>query len=144
MSRGLLRVHYGVDYVNDDGSPADYAVLEYADGRIEELDEWLEDLEYDTFLSSVRYCYPYTFDARNAEVSFDASGGMMDTEENVIRMYHTDARRACWKSKRTPPIVSWNSVAVTMKPWAICARCSRRTASRTCTSGWMRHHRVTR
>jgi hypothetical protein len=94
LARGLERVHYGVDYVNDDGSPADYAVLEYADGRIEELDAWLEELEYDTFLSSVRYCYPYTFHVRTAEVSFDASGGMMDTEENVIRMYHTETRRA--------------------------------------------------
>ncbi len=94
LERGIVRVHYGVDYVNDDGSPAEYAVLEYQDGQTEEQDAWLKELEYDTFLLSVRYCYPYTFDVRTAEVSFDASGGMMDIEENVIRMYHTETRRA--------------------------------------------------
>jgi hypothetical protein len=93
LKRGIVRVHYGVDYVNDDGAPADYAVLEYIDGRIEELDAWLEDLDGETFSWGVRYCYPYTFDARTAQVSFDASGGQIDTEENVIRMFHTPARR---------------------------------------------------
>lgn len=94
LAKGVVRVHYGVDYVNDDGSPADYAVLEYSDGRTEELDMWLEDLDDDTFALSVRYCHPYTFDARSAEVMFDSSGGMIDTEENVIRAYHTTERRA--------------------------------------------------
>jgi hypothetical protein len=86
-------VHYGVDYVHDDGAPADYAVLECTDGRVEELDAWLEDLDDEIFLFGVRYCSPYTFDTRTAQISFDASGGQIDTEENVIRMYHTPARR---------------------------------------------------
>jgi hypothetical protein len=92
LERGIVRVHYGMDYVNDDGAPAEYAVLEYADGRVEEQDAWLEDLEYDTFLWSLRYCQPYTFDTKAARVSFDDAGGQIDTEENVIRMYHTPER----------------------------------------------------
>jgi hypothetical protein len=92
LNKGIARVHYGIDYVNDDGDAADYAVLEYTDGRIEELDEWLEDLDYDTFGMSVHYCQPYTFDTKTAKVSFDLEGGEICTEENVVRMYHTTAR----------------------------------------------------
>jgi hypothetical protein len=92
LGKGIARVHFGIDYVNDDGDPADYAVLEYSDGRIEEIDEWLEDLDDDTFGLGLHYCQPYTFDARTATVSFDLEGGEIDTEENVIRMYHSTAR----------------------------------------------------
>jgi hypothetical protein len=92
LGKGIARVHYGIDYVNDDGDAADYAVLEYTDGRIEELDEWLEDLDYDTFGLSVHYCLPYTFDAKEATVMFDLEGGEVITEENVIRMYHSTNR----------------------------------------------------
>ncbi len=93
LSGGIARVHYGMDYVNDDGDVADYAVLEYTDGRIEEQDEWLEALDYETFGFGVGYCNPYTFDARTAKVMFDLEGGSMDTEESVIRMYHSPERR---------------------------------------------------
>jgi hypothetical protein len=92
LSKGIFRVHYGIDYVNDDGDAADYAVLEYTDGRIEELDEWLEDLDYQTFGFGMCYCQPYTFDTKEAKVDFDIQGGTIDTEENVIRMYHSKAR----------------------------------------------------
>jgi hypothetical protein len=92
LSKGITRVHYGVDYVNDDGDAAEYAVLEYTDGRVEELDEWLEDLDYQTFGFGMRYCQPYTFDVSEAKVNFDVQGGTIDTEENVIRMYHSKAR----------------------------------------------------
>jgi hypothetical protein len=94
LEQGIVRVHYGVDYVNDDGDAADYAVLEYKDGRIEELNQWLEALDYEVFLWGVTYCRPYTFDAHTAQVSFDESGGLIDTEENVIRVYHSEARRS--------------------------------------------------
>jgi hypothetical protein len=93
LAQGIARVHYGVDYVNDDGDAADYAVLEYTDGRIEEQDEWLEALDYETFGFGMTYCLPYTFDAREATVLFDLEGGSMDAEESVIRMYHTPERR---------------------------------------------------
>jgi hypothetical protein len=92
LKKGISRVHYGVDYVNDDGDAAEYAVLEYTDGRIEELDEWLEDLDYQTFGFGMRYCLPYTFDVSEAKVNFDVQGGTIDTEENVIRMYHSKGR----------------------------------------------------
>jgi hypothetical protein len=93
LSEGIARVHFGVDYVNDDGDAADYAVLEYSDGRIEEQDEWLEALDYETFGFGMTYCLPYTFDAREAKVIFDLEGGSLDAEESVIRMYHTTKRR---------------------------------------------------
>lgn len=93
LSQGIARVHYGIDYVNDDGDAADYAVLEYTDGRIEEIDEWLEALDYDTFGFGMTYCLPYTFDARDAKVIFDLEGGSVDAEEIVIRMYHSTERR---------------------------------------------------
>jgi hypothetical protein len=93
LAQGIARVHYGVDYVNDDGDAADYAVLEYTDGRVEEQDEWLEALDYETFGFGMTYCLPYTFDAREAKVIFDLEGGSMDAEESVIRMYHTIERR---------------------------------------------------
>jgi hypothetical protein len=92
LGKGISRVHYGVDYVNDDGDAADYAVLEYTDGRVEELDEWLEALDYETFGFGMRYCQPYTFDTKEAKVDFDLQGGTIDTEESVIRMYHSKAR----------------------------------------------------
>jgi hypothetical protein len=92
LAQGIARVHYGVDYVNDDGDAADYAVLEYTDGRIEEQDEWLEALDYQTFGFGMRYCLPYTFDISEAKVDFDVQGGTIDTVENVIRMYHSKAR----------------------------------------------------
>jgi hypothetical protein len=93
LDEGIARVHYGVDYVNDDGDAADYAVLEYTDGRVEEQDEWLEALDYNTFGFGMTYCLPYTFDAREAKVIFDLEGGSVDAEESVIRMYHTFERR---------------------------------------------------
>jgi hypothetical protein len=93
LAQGIARVHYGVDYVNDDGDAADYAVLEYTDGRVEEQDEWLEALDYETFGFGVGYCNPYTFDAQETKVIFDLEGGSMDAEESVIRMYHTIERR---------------------------------------------------
>jgi hypothetical protein len=93
LAQGIARVHYGVDFVNDDGDAADYAVLEYTDGRVEEQDEWLEALDYETFGFGMTYCLPYTFDAREAKVIFDLEGGSMDAEESVIRMYHTIERR---------------------------------------------------
>jgi hypothetical protein len=93
LAQGIAKVHYGVDYVNDDGDAADYAVLEYTDGRIEEIDEWLTALDYNTFGFGMTYCLPYTFDARTAKVIFDLEGGSMDAEESVIRMYHTTERR---------------------------------------------------
>jgi hypothetical protein len=93
LDDGIRRVHFGVDYVNDDGDPADYAVLEYADGRVEERDAWLDALDYDVFYTGLRYCQPYTFDAESATLSFDDAGGTIDTEENVIRMYHSPERR---------------------------------------------------
>jgi hypothetical protein len=92
LNKGIARVHYGIDYVNDDGDAAEYAVLEYTDGRVEELDEWLEDLDYQTFGFGMRYCLPYTFDVTEAKVNFDVQGGTIDTVENVIRMYHSKAR----------------------------------------------------
>jgi hypothetical protein len=93
LNQGIKRVHYGVDYVNDDGEGAQYAVLEYEDGRIEELDEWFAALDEDLFAWGVRYCQPYTFEVRTASVLFDEQGGSVDTEENTIRMYHSPARR---------------------------------------------------
>ena len=90
--RGIRRVHFGVDYVNDDGNPADYAVLEFTDGRVEEQDAWLEELDYEVFYFGLRYCQPYTFDAEAVELTFDDDGGSVDTEENVIRMYHSPER----------------------------------------------------
>lgn len=91
-ARGVRRVHYGVDYVNDDGDVGDYAVYEYEDGRVVELDAWPEELGYDVFLS-VEYCQPYTFEVDASSVLLDRAGGQVDVEENVIRNYHTDARR---------------------------------------------------
>jgi hypothetical protein len=93
LSQGIRRVHYGVDYVNDDGEEAQYAVLEYADGRIEELDEWFAALDEDLFAWGVRFCEPYTFEVSTASVIFDEQGGSVDTEGNTIRMYHSPARR---------------------------------------------------
>ncbi len=98
LERGIARVHYGVDYFNDDGAPAEYAVLAYNDGRVEELDEWLEDLDYDVFQFQMRYCQPYTFDTQKAQVFFDDNGGSINTEENVIRMYHSVNRREMLES----------------------------------------------
>jgi hypothetical protein len=93
LAGGIAKVHYGVDFVNDDGDAADYAVLEYTDGRVEEQDEWLEALDYETFGFGMTYCLPYTFDTEEAKVLFDLEGGSMDAEESVIRMYHTTERR---------------------------------------------------
>ena len=58
QAQGVRRLHYGVDYVNDDGEPADYAVYEYEDGRVVELEHWPEELSEDVFLWAVRYCSP--------------------------------------------------------------------------------------
>ncbi len=94
LAREILKVHFGIDFVNDDGDLADYAVLEYSDGRVEELDHWLEDLPYETFLWHTRECQPYTFDTKSATIDVDKDGGMIDgAEEMVIRAYHTQARR---------------------------------------------------
>jgi hypothetical protein len=94
LEQGILKVHYGMDYVNDDGDAAEYAVLEYKDGRIEELDHWLEALDYDTFIFSLRYCNPYSFDTTLGKVFFDKDGGMIDGEhEGIIRAYHSQTRR---------------------------------------------------
>jgi hypothetical protein len=93
LEKGIVRVHYAMDFVNDDGDAAEYAVLEYEDGGIEELDGWFEDLDQDVFLWGLKECLPYTFDARAVRISVDQEGGSVDTEDNAIRMYHTDARR---------------------------------------------------
>ncbi|MCC7055746.1 MAG: hypothetical protein IT355_20930 [Gemmatimonadaceae bacterium] len=91
---GIRRVHFGVDYVNDAGEPADYAVIEFTDGRVVEQETWLEELPYDVFFSGLRYCQPYTFDTGAVELTFDESGGTVDTEANVIRVYHSAERQA--------------------------------------------------
>jgi hypothetical protein len=93
LEKGIVRVHYAMDFVNDDGDAAEYAVLEYEDGQIEELDGWFEDLDQDVFLWGLKECLPYTFDARAVKISVDHEGGSVDTEDNAIRMYHTDQRR---------------------------------------------------
>jgi hypothetical protein len=93
LEKGIIRVHYAMDFVNDDGDAAEYAVLEYENGRIEELDGWFEDLDQDVFLWGLKECLPYTFDARAVKILVDQAGGSVDTEDNAIRMYHTDARR---------------------------------------------------
>lgn len=93
QAQGVRRLHYGVDYVNDDGEPADYAVYEYEDGRVVELEHWPEELSEDVFLWAVRYCQPYTFEVATAALTLDRQGGQVATEENVLRNYHTDARR---------------------------------------------------
>ena len=92
-ARGVVRLHYGVDYVNDDGDQADYAVYEYADGRSIEQGNWPSELQYDVFLYGVRYCQPYTFEVATATLHLDAQGGQVNTEENVLRNYHTPQRR---------------------------------------------------
>jgi hypothetical protein len=93
LEKGIVCVHYAMDFVNDDGDAAEYAVLEYEDGRIEELDGWFEDLDQEVFLWGLKECLPYTFDARAVKISVDHEGGSVDTQDNAIRMYHTDARR---------------------------------------------------
>ncbi|MFC4637764.1 hypothetical protein [Deinococcus hohokamensis] len=93
QARGVCRLHYGVDYVNDDGDAAEYAVYEYADGRSIEQGAWPGELEYNVFVYGVRYCQPYTFDVSSATLLHDTQGGQIDTEENVIRAYHTPGRR---------------------------------------------------
>ncbi|MFB9993324.1 hypothetical protein ACFFLM_15225 [Deinococcus oregonensis] len=92
-TRGVARLHYGVDYVNDDGDQADYAVYEYADGRSIEQGNWPPELEYDVFLYGVQYCQPYTFEVATATLHLDTQGGQVNTEENVLRNYHTPQRR---------------------------------------------------
>ncbi len=96
--RGIVRVHYGLDYVNDDGEPADYAILEYADGRAEEQDAWFEELDINTFAMELRYCQPYTFEMSDAKIKIDLQGGMMEmhSDEQVMRAYHANTERQQW------------------------------------------------
>jgi hypothetical protein len=93
---GVLRVHYGLDFNNDEADLAEYAVVEYADGRIEEQNEWYALLDHEI----LGWNFPfgsgaYTFDATTARVLEDAQGGMVRLVSRMsrLRAYHTPERR---------------------------------------------------
>jgi hypothetical protein len=91
---GLRRIHFGVDFVNDDGAPSDYAVYEYTDGRVVEQADWPDELDYGVFGFGMSYCQPYTFDIETASVRHDTQGGQLDLPADyaLTRSYHSAAR----------------------------------------------------
>jgi hypothetical protein len=91
---GIVRVHYGLDFNNDEPDLGEYAVVEYADGRTEELEAWHPLLDQDVLM----WNFPlgsgaYTLDATTARVLEDAQGGLIDVDEAVARAYHTPEQR---------------------------------------------------
>jgi hypothetical protein len=91
---GIARVHFGLDYNNDEPDLSDYGVIEYADGRTEEIGEWYAALDEDVFWAFPTGTGTYTFDAASAQVSEDQQGGVIDVYEGVSRAFHSRARRS--------------------------------------------------
>jgi hypothetical protein len=91
---GVERVHYGLDFYNDEADLSDYAVIEYADGRIEERNQWYEVLDYKV-LWSFGYTGAYTFDVDTERVFKDDQGGVISMVSRLLRSnaYHTPKRR---------------------------------------------------
>ena len=91
---GIARVHFGLDYNNDESALSEYAVLEYDDGRVEEIDQWYAPLDEAVFWDFPTGTGTYTFDALTARVLEDERGGVIDIYEGVSQAYHSPARRA--------------------------------------------------
>jgi hypothetical protein len=90
---GVSRVHFGLDFNNDEPDLSDYAVVEYADGRTEELTEWHPSLDQEMLWGFPAGTGTYTFDASTARVLEDEHGGVIDVDEGVSRAYHSGERR---------------------------------------------------
>ncbi|MFC4452629.1 hypothetical protein [Deinococcus sonorensis] len=91
--QGIRRIHYGLDFIDDDSRPSDYAVTEYLDGRVEEQDRYPELLSPDVFVWGVKYCQPYTFDVASALLQLDEAGGSVEVRPGMTCMYHSQKRR---------------------------------------------------
>jgi hypothetical protein len=97
---GIVRVHFGLDFNNDEPDIGEYAVVEYEDGRTEELEEWHPMLDQDTLM----WQFPlgsgaYTFDATTANVLEDERGGLIDVNEGVSRAYHSLEQREAFEQE---------------------------------------------
>lgn len=92
-AEGIVRVHFGLDFNNDEPDLSDYAVIEYTDGRTEELSEWHPMLDQDVLWNFPAGTGAYTFDVTTARVFEDSDGGVMDVEEGLSRAFHSPERR---------------------------------------------------
>ena len=90
---GINRVHFGLDFNNDEPDLGEYASVEYTDGRTEELEAWPEMLDQELMWAFPLGSGAYTFDATSARVLEDAQGGLIDVEEGVSRAYHSPEHR---------------------------------------------------
>ncbi len=90
---GILRVHFGLDFNNDEPDLGEYASIEYAEGRTEELEEWPDVLDQELMWAFPLGSGAYTFDAATARVQEDAQGGLIDVMEGVARAYHSADQR---------------------------------------------------
>lgn len=93
---GIARIYFGLNFYNDEGDAADYAVVEYTDGRTETLPHWHPLLDMEVFVE-VPYCNAYVFDAQDASVKEDLQGGLIDVAEGDSRAYHTPEQREEWE-----------------------------------------------
>jgi hypothetical protein len=91
---GIMRVHFGLDFNNDEPELSDYGVIEYDDGRVQEITEWFAALDQDVFWAFPTGTGTYTFDAVNVRVLEDERGGVIDTYEGVSQAYHSQMRRS--------------------------------------------------
>ena len=100
QAAGIARVHYGLDFNNDEPDLGEYAIVEYANGRTEEISEWHPMLDHELLM----WKFPlgsgaYTFDATTARVLEDAQGGLIDVAEAVSRAYHTPEQREAFEAE---------------------------------------------
>jgi hypothetical protein len=99
---GVLRVHYGMDYTNDEADLADYAVIEYTDGHTEELNTWYALLDYEVLSETLNLAFgAYTFDVPTAHVLEDEQGGVVRLVSRMsrLRAYHSPKRRAKFEAE---------------------------------------------
>lgn len=96
LDAGIARIYFGLNFYNDEGDAADYAVIEYTDGRTETLSHWHPLLDMEVF-TVLPYCNAYVFDAQDASVKEDPQGGLIDVAEGDSRAYHTPEQREAWE-----------------------------------------------